>query len=297
MHYRADGYILKEIFMSKFVILAETGADIPAEIAAEYGIYIAPMHVTFGSETRDDGTFPVDDVFAYYDKTGTLTKTSGCTPEDFETILARINAEQPGKHILYLAYSAVTTCSYQSCVIAAEGMDNITLIDTKQVSAGQGLVALKVARFLRENPDCTLEQVVEYAHDIMGKVHMGFFPGDLAYLKAGGRVSNAAYLGAKILSLNPLIEIRDGRLEGTKKYRGRMEKVAQQLYDDFIPQYSIGKETLIFVYSKGLGEDFKQQLTQQAKADGFKEIMWIMTGGVVSTHSGPGAFGLCGISE
>lgn len=283
--------------MSKFVILAETGADIPAHIAAEYGIYIAPMHVTFGSETKDDGTFDVSEVFAYYEKTGTLTKTSGCTPEDFEKILAKIKAEQPDKHIIYLAYSACTTCSYQSCVIASEDMDNISLIDTKQVSAGQCLVVLKVARFLKENPDCTVQQVEQYARQVSENVHMGFFPGDLAYLKAGGRVSNAAYLGAKILSLNPLIEIRDGKLEGTKKYRGKMEKVAHQLYDDFIPQYNLGKTTLAFVYSKGLSDEFKKELTDRAKADGFKEILWIMTGGVVSTHSGPAAFGICGITE
>lgn len=283
--------------MSKFVLLAETGADIPAEIAKEYGIYIAPMHVSFDTETKDDGSFPVDEVFAYYEKTGTLTKTSGCTPEDFETVFAKIKAEHPDKHILYLAYSASTTCSYQSAAIASENMNNISLIDTKQVSAGQCLVVLKVARYLKENPDCTVQQAEEYAKHISENVHMGFFPGDLAYLKAGGRVSNAAYLGAKILSLNPLIEIRDGKLEATKKYRGKMEKVALQLYGDFVPMYSLDKETLAFVYSKGLNEDLKKQLTDMAKADGFKEVLWIMTGGVVSTHSGPAAFGVCGLSS
>ncbi|MBR5251245.1 MAG: DegV family EDD domain-containing protein [Oscillospiraceae bacterium] len=283
--------------MAKFILLAETGADIPAEIAKEYGIYIAPMHVTFGSETRDDGSFDVSEVFSFYESTGTLTKTSGCTPEDFETVLAQIRAEHPDSHIIYMAYSASTTCSYQSCVIASEGMDNISLIDTKQVSAGQCLAVLKTARYLRENPDVTVEQAVKFATEISEKVHMGFFPGDLAYLKAGGRVSNAAYLGAKILSLNPLIEIRDGRLEGTKKYRGKMDKVAVQLYNEFVPQYNLDKKTMVFVYSKGLGEQLKKQLTDMAKQDGFEEVMWIMTGGVVSTHSGPAAFGVCGISE
>ena len=58
------------------------------------------------------------------------------------------------------------------------------------------------------------------------KARFAFFPGDLEYLKAGGRVSNAAYLAATLLGLRPLIEILDGKLVGTKKYRGSSEKIS-----------------------------------------------------------------------
>ena len=48
------------------ILVAETGADIPAEIAQRYGIHIVPMHVSFGDVTRDDGTFPSEEVCDYY---------------------------------------------------------------------------------------------------------------------------------------------------------------------------------------------------------------------------------------
>lgn len=283
--------------MSKFILLAETGADIPADMAAQYGIWTVPMHVAFGDVTRDDGTFPVEEVYAHYEKTGTLTKTSGCTPGDFEKVYAEIREKEPEGHILHLAYSAVTTCSYQSAIIAAEGKENITSIDTKQVSAGQALVVLLVARYLEAHPDCTKEEAVAVAEELSRRCHMGFFPGDLAYLKAGGRVSNAAYLGAKILSLNPLIELQDGYLNATKKYRGKMNKVALRLLEDFSKQYHLKKDVMAFVYSEGLEESIKKEATELAQSLGFKEIHWIRTGGVVSTHCGPGGFGICGISE
>ena len=44
----------KETLMGNIVLLAETGSDIPPETARQYGIYIVPMHVSFGEETRDD---------------------------------------------------------------------------------------------------------------------------------------------------------------------------------------------------------------------------------------------------
>lgn len=55
--------------MSKIVILAETGSDITEEVAKEYGIKLVPMHVSFGKDTKDDGTFPAEEIYAYYEKT------------------------------------------------------------------------------------------------------------------------------------------------------------------------------------------------------------------------------------
>lgn len=283
--------------MSKYVLLAETGADIPEEFVKRYSIRTVPMHVAFGGETRDDGTFPVEDIYEFYERTGTLTKTSGCTPGDFERVFDEIRAEHPDAHIIHLAYSAATTCSYQSARIAAQGREKITSIDTKHVTAGQALVVILLARYIEEHPDAELAEVVAKAEELSSRCRMGFFPGDLAYLRAGGRVSNAAYLGAKILSLNPLIELLDGHLKATKKYRGKMDKVALKLLRDFTEQNRLNRDVMAFVHSKGLKESIKAEATALAKELGFKEIIWVQTGGVVTTHCGPGGFGVGGICE
>ena len=52
----------------KVVLVAESGADIPKEIAEKEGIYIVPMHVTFDGETKDDGTFPASNIIDYFEK-------------------------------------------------------------------------------------------------------------------------------------------------------------------------------------------------------------------------------------
>lgn len=283
--------------MSNYILLAETGSDIPTDIAEKYQIQTVPMHVTFGKETKDDRTFPIEDIYKYFENTGHLTKTSGCTPDDFETVFDKLQKEYPDKHILHLAYSAVTTCSYQSALLASEERNGITCIDTKQVSAGQSLVILKTARYLEEHPNCSLEEILEKINEFSSLCHMGFFPGDLAYLKAGGRVGNAAYLGAKILSLNPLIEIQNGYLKATKKYRGKMNKVALNFLKDFTEEYHLNKDLIAFVYSEGLCDTIRTEATALAKELGFHEILWIRTGGVVTTHCGPGGFGVCGFSE
>lgn len=142
----------KEKKMKQIVLVAETGSDINPVLAAEYNIKIVPMHVSFDHETMEDGAFPVEKIVDYYEETGKLPKTSGSTPGDFETAFDRIHAEYPDAQLLYLAYSAVTTCSMQSAVLAAEERDYVTILDTKQVSAGQCNVVIAVAELLRQHP-------------------------------------------------------------------------------------------------------------------------------------------------
>jgi DegV family protein with EDD domain len=185
----------------------------------------------------------------------------------------------------------------QSGVIASEGRSDIRIIDTKSVSAGQCAVVLRVARALKSNPDITMDELEAIALEAVDKVRMGFVPGDLDYLRAGGRVSNAAYLGAKILNLHPLIEIQDGKLMSTKKYRGSMARVIKQMIKEYPEVNNLEKDELIGIYGEGLEESIKREVEETAKANGFKNVWWVKTGCVIAAHSGPGAFGIVGFTK
>ncbi|MBR5560919.1 MAG: DegV family protein [Clostridia bacterium] len=281
---------------SPILLLAESGSDITPEVAAKYGVTIVPMHVAYGGQTRDDGSFPVTEMFEHYATTRDLPRTSGCTPHDFEVVFERLQTEYPGQPILHLAYSACTTCSMQSGVIAAEDRENIHFVDTKQVSAAQGAVVIAVAEYLKANPEATVEQTAAKAEEIAASVRMGFFPGDLDYLRAGGRVSNAAYLGAKLLSLHPLIEILDGKLMSTKKYRGNMAKVVAKLVSDYTENLNPA-EPLYLIYGAGLDEKIMRDAERIVQEKGFTQYSWVQTGCVIAAHSGPGAFGIVGFAK
>lgn len=205
--------------MGKIVLLAETGSDIPRDVAERNEIYIVPMHVSFGDETRDDGTFPSEDICKYYEATGSLPRTSGSVPEDFKNIFDKIHEENPDSQILYLAYSSVTTCSYQSAQIAAEGREYVTSVDTKQVSAGQYAVVMEMARLLKDHPEWSIDEAAAKAKEVSESISMCFVPDKLEFLRAGGRVSNAAALCGMLLKLHPRIEILDGYLQATKKHQ------------------------------------------------------------------------------
>ena len=284
--------------MSKIILVAETGSDITAELAERYSIQMVPMHVAFEDTTVDDGTFPAQQIVDYYKSTGKLPRTSGSTPEDFVSVFDRIHAEHPDAHILYLAYSAITTCSYQSAVIAGEDRDYITMIDTRQVSVGQAAVVVEMAKRLQANPDMPLDEAVTIVNDLIARANMCFLPDNLEFLRAGGRVSNAVALGSRILSLHPTIEILEGKLTATKKYRGKMEKVAAQLIRDYSETYNLDRTSpLWIIYTVGLADSVKEAVQQAAAECGFQELEWVLAHGVITTHGGPAALGMAGFSK
>ena len=283
--------------MSKILLTAETGSDMPADLAAQLGIPLIPMHVSMGNETLDDGTFPPEDVCAYYDRTGKVPTTSGSTPYDFEVVYDRIFRQDPDARILHLAYSAVTTCSYHSGELAIEEKpyrQNVRLVDTKQVSVGQCAVVLAVKEWLDAHPEATLDEAAAEAEQISRRTKMCFIPKNLDYLRAGGRCSNAVALVGNLLQLHPCIEIIDGKLIAGKKYRGKLEKQAPVLLQEFTRKHNLVTDHIYFINTPYMDEAVRTALDAEAKALGFRNITWIRTGCVITCHGGPGAFGIVG---
>lgn len=281
--------------MTRYKIVVESGADISPELAKRYGISVVPMHVSLGDERFEDGEIPVEDIFSYFNSTNELPKTSGSTPADFSKVFDRIHEDDPGAEIIYLAYSAVTTCSFESAALAAEGRNYVHHFDTKNVSAGQAMIALSVAEHIIAHPTIELDELREVIACITKRLCMRFLPGDLAYLHAGGRLSNASYAGAQLLKVKPLIEVIDGILIATKMYRGTLLRAAEKMTEDFLKRTELDRQCLLLLYSPGLDTCIKNSITKLVGTVAFKHVHWFQTGCVVSAHGGPGAFGIAAL--
>lgn len=278
--------------MTHIVITAETGCDIPAAEATELGIVLVPMHVSLGSRTIDDGELTSAEMLEQCRQLGVLPKTSGCTPGDFQVVFDRIHESDPDAQILHLAYSAVTTCSMESAIAASQGRGYVTAVDTAHVTVGQGLVVRETSRWVAEHPGATADEARAFAEDLSSRVRMAFLPGDLGYLRAGGRLSNAAFLGATLLKIKPVVELLEGKLVATKKLRGSMSSASLALVDYLVLREEFDPARIVFVKSPGLPDQVRDLVTDHAHDLGFQEVEWYETGNVITSHCGPGALGV-----
>jgi DegV family protein with EDD domain len=281
--------------MRKIILSTESGADLPIELVEKHDLQVVPMHVVMDGHDYLDGHLPVQEIYDFYERTKKIPSTSATNSHEYHEFFTRIKDNFPDCIIIHIGYTSKASASFQSAVIACEELDDIFLIDALNVTGGLAAIVLYAADLLEKEPTIEPAHLVEKIKSIVPKSRLAFVPGSLEFLRAGGRVSNVAYLGGALLKIKPLIELIDGKLVSTKKYRGKMEAVAEKVFQDYLHEYKIDREQLYFIFSIGLDEKIMQSIEESAIEKGFKSVKWIQAGAMISTHSGPGGFGIAGI--
>ncbi|MBT2701617.1 DegV family EDD domain-containing protein [Bacillus sp. ISL-40] len=281
--------------MRRMILSTESGADLPEELADKHNVQVVPMHVIIDGQDYLDGTIPVTDIYEYYERTKKIPSTTSTNSHEYLEFFKKIKNDFPDCTIIHIGYTSKASSSFQNAVIATEDLDDIFLIDALNVSGGLTAIVMYAVSTLENEPSIEPAQLVEKIESKVPKSRLAFVPGSLEFLRAGGRVSNLAYLGGALLKIKPRIELIDGNLVSTKKYRGKMDVVSEKLMRDYLGQYDIDKEQLFLLYSVGLDEKIKQGMDDIAKETGFKNVKWIQAGAMISTHAGPGGIGIAGL--
>jgi DegV family protein with EDD domain len=281
--------------MRRIILSTESGADLPEDLASKYSIQVVPMHVIMDGKDYFDGSLPVKDIYDYYERTKKIPSTSATNVHEYHEFFTKIKADFPDCIIIHIGYTSKASASFQSALIAAEDFEDLFLIDALNVTGGLTAIVMYAAKLLEKEPTIEPATLIDKIESMVPKSKLAFIPGSLDFLRAGGRVSNMAYLGGALLKIKPCIELIDGKLVSTKKYRGKMSSVAEKLMVDYLNDYDINREQLYFLYSIGLDDSIKQRMDEIAKESGFENVKWIQAGAMISTHSGPGGFGIAGL--
>lgn len=281
--------------MKRIILSTESGADLPKNLVEKHQIQVVPMHVIMDGKDYFDGTLSVEEVFDFYERTKTIPSTTATNVHEYHELFTNIRLKFPESIIIHIGYTSKASASFQSAVIAAEEFDDLFLIDALNVTGGLAAVVMCAANLLEEEPAISHEYLIEKIETIVPKTRLAFLPGSLDFLKAGGRVSNIAYIGGALLKIKPCIELKEGKLVSTRKYRGKMNVVAEKLMRDYFDEYNIDRKQLYLIYSIGLDKGIKERLEVVAQENGFEKVTWMQAGAMISTHAGPGGFGIAGI--
>ena len=283
--------------MGRIILTTESGADLPIDLVERYQIQVVPMHVIMDGKDYLDGELPVEEVFDYHQRTKKIPSTAATNELEYHDLFTKIREDYPESVIVHIGYTSRASASFQSAVIAAQDFKDIYLIDALNVTGGLGAIVLYAATLLEEEPTIEPSLLVEKIESVVPKSRLAFIPGSLDFLRAGGRVSNVAYIGGALLKIKPCIELKDGKLVSTRKYRGKMSVVAEKLMQDYLNEYNIDRQQLYLLYSIGLDDSIKKRIDEIAIEEGFKNVKWMQAGAMISTHAGPGGFGIAGLER
>ena len=186
--------------------------------------------------------------------------------------------------------SKMSAC-YQNACIAAEEFDNVYVIDSGSLSAGQGLVA--VAGAIAAASGMEPRAVVEYMKDYAARVETTFTVDRLDYLCKGGRCSAVAAMGANLLRLKPCIEAREGALAVGKKYRGSFTKALCDYARDRIAGRDDLDLTMCCVAHPDAPREAVETVMDEIRSLApFQEVVEVRCGSTVSSHCGPATVGI-----
>lgn len=279
---------------NSYVIMTDSGSDLPKYLIDEMGIRVIPLNVIFeGEEPMDDDKV---DRKVFYDKmrSGKKASTSAVNMGQFVSAFEPILAE--GTDILYMGFSSGLSSTYQASVTAAEELRakyperKILTVDTLCASLGEGLIVYLAAE--KQKAGMTIEETAQWVED--NKLHLvhWFTVDTLIYLKRGGRVSAATAIVGGMLNIKPVMHVDDaGHLVNVKTARGRRASI-KALFDK-IAETGIKPEEQVFFISHGdCLEDAESLAAMIRETYGNVKVIIDYVGAVIGAHSGPGTLAL-----
>ena len=274
----------------KIKITSDSTCDLSAAQLKEHNISLARLTIIKNGESFLDGeTILPADIFAHVAAGGDLCSTTAFNIGEYEEMFAKYSEEYDG--IIHISLGSGFSSSYQNACLAAEEYPNVRVIDSNNLSTGQGLVVLEACRLAKTCDD--LDEIAAKLNDYTTRVEASFVLDQLKYMAKGGRCSSAAALGANLLNLKPCIEVRDGKMTVVKKYRGSYSKcLANYVKDRLADRDDIVRDELFLTYTP-VDEDCLAAAKDAIEQYGnFNTVYETTAGCTVSCHCGPGTLGV-----
>ena len=276
--------------MNKIKITCDSTCDLTPALYEEYNVHVIPLSVALGDRLcRDGEEVSADDVFAYVTESGQLPKTSAVSVGEYEDVFRHYTGQ--GYEVVHVNLSSSLSVTHQNARMAAEEVGGVYVVDSCSLSSGSGHLVLLAAALAQQG--VSAKEITETLNEKKSLLDVSFVLQTLEFLHKGGRCSGIAAFGANVLKLRPEIEVRDGRMQVGRKYRGDMARS--------IPAYIRGRlegredvdTGRIFITHSGVPEDILEQtVTLVTQLHPFEEVLVTRAGCTISTHCGPACLGV-----
>jgi DegV family protein with EDD domain len=277
--------------MPKIAIVTDTDASLPLELAKQYGITQVPIVVQFGDESLR-AVYDLDDAatFARIDQDGKLPTTSAPSPGDFSQAY-KDALDNGAESLLCLTVSGEISATYAAAVDAKNLYpdQDITVVDTRSLSLGQGFMVLAAAKAIASGS--SVDEAVATAMDVGRRTRLFALLPTLKYLAMSGRVGYLAAGMANLLNVRPILTIRDGKLDLLERIRTQKRSLERviELCTEAVGNHKIEQMAMIHVSAEQDAWQLESQL--RTHMDCPEETLYGELTPGLSVHSGAGLIG------
>lgn len=256
--------------------------------AISHRFTVVPLTINFGKEEFIDGiTISHKEFYEKLIETDALPSTSQATPAAFEKVFDEVDAAGDSAVVITLSHKLSGT--FQSAVIAADGRENIHLVDSGSAAIGAGILAELALQLADEGMDAA--QIAARLIEERKNIRVIALLDTLEYLKRGGRISRTVAFAGSMLSIKPVACIEDGEIKLLGKARGSKQG-NNLLVSEIEKSGGVDFSRPILLGYTGLSDHMLQKYITDSAAlwqDATDELAVAAIGSVVGTHAGPGA--------
>lgn len=277
-------------YLAKVKIISDSSCDLSKELIAKYDIETLPFFIDLGGKTYKDGVdITPPDIYDFVAKSGTLPQTAAVSVETYQKAFSLWRVK--GYEIVCMTISSDMSSSCQNARMAAQAMDGVYVVDSRNLSTGVGHVVINAAIMAKSG--LPAKDIAEKLAEIIPKVHSSFILDNLAYMEKGGRCSSVAVLGANLLRIKPMIEVVDGVMKVGRKFRGPLKKVLENYVDVQLEHADSIRSDLLFITHTGCAQNIVDAVRARVEQHvAFNHIEETVAGATITSHSGPNTLGI-----
>lgn len=279
--------------MKKIAISLDSACDLSKELIEKYDFKIIPFGVNLGDKFFYDGEVTPEEIFEYADNNKTLPKTNAVNEEAFKEHFAKILNDYDA--IIHFDISSEMSSAYQNAVNASKNFKNVYVVDSRTLSTAISLEAI-YAKKLTETMDDPAK-IVELVKKRIPAVQASFIIERLDYLYKGGRCSGLALLGANLLKIRPEIEVMNGNMKNTEKFRGKMADCVTKYCRATLEKYNHPDKSVIFITHSVADKELVDAAKAVVSEYGFENVYETTAGCTVSSHCGKNTLGILYIND
>ena len=278
------------------VIVTDSNCDLPVEYIYQNNIHIIPFTFELNGINYTDDFGKSLSHKDFYDKIrkGGMPVTAQITAFTFVNEFSRFVSK--GDSIIYIGFSSALSETFNGSILARNELmemnpeADITVIDSKSASIGQGLLVSYACEMLKQGK--SKQEIVDWIEFNKLKVNHWFTIDNLEHLKRGGRISTASAAIGRLLEVKPvLIVSNDGSLIVAKKIRGRKKSI-RALFDEYKTRAVNPEEQRIFIAHGDCLEDAEYLKSLILSETTPHDVVINILGPIIGTHTGPGLVGL-----
>jgi DegV family protein with EDD domain len=277
--------------MGKVVIVTDSTATLPPELAKQYGITVLPQILIWGKETLYDGVdIQPDQFYERLSKANVMPSSSQVSPGTFENTFRDLLAQ--GYDVLAPVLSSKLSGTISSAVQAhanlGELASRVEVIDTFAVATPVAFALLQAARVAEQGG--SLAECKSAVEHTLAHAGILIVVDTLEFLHRGGRIGGAQRLLGTALNLKPILEVTGGRIEPFERVRTRSK--AQSRMMDTVAERVGDKPVRIGIVHANNRADAESLLKQATERMNVIESMITPVSPVLGTHVGPGTVGV-----